>query len=337
MPGERDGPTTKADCLNALWRALGRDDDAVGARTLAVVLHDAEDVIDRAELSVLDALIRDHAVVQVPVVPLVVPGARIISGHYADEFAEAHGKALPIRVAMGAGMPLAGVGCAIRTDALDRIATLHGAPFDAGSLTEDYELGLRINGLRLPACFARYRDPRDGRLVAVRAYFPATLHAAVVQKSRWMTGIALAGWDRIGWGRALNIGDHWMRMRDRRAPIAVIAIAVAYTALLCWALGIAAHHLTGTPPPTARPGVLLLLRINAGLMAWRIVMRVAMTARLYGWREGLWAIPRMFVANLIAVLAARRAIDRYLGGLRGQTMRWDKTAHVFPDVGKSAT
>ncbi len=43
--GPRPGPTTKADNLNALWRALRADDDAAGMATRAVVLHDAEQVV----------------------------------------------------------------------------------------------------------------------------------------------------------------------------------------------------------------------------------------------------------------------------------------------------
>jgi adsorption protein B len=37
----------------------------------------------------------------------------MISGHYCDEFAEAHGKFMPVRQKLGASLPLAGVGCAI--------------------------------------------------------------------------------------------------------------------------------------------------------------------------------------------------------------------------------
>jgi adsorption protein B len=64
-----------------------------------------------------------------------------VSGHYADEFAEAHMKQLVIRTALGAGMPLAGTGCAMSTAILETVAaTRDGDPFDASSLTEDYEL-----------------------------------------------------------------------------------------------------------------------------------------------------------------------------------------------------
>ncbi|MGO1303527.1 MAG: glycosyltransferase [Sphingomonas parapaucimobilis] len=86
--GPRDGPTTKADCLNTLWHALQRDMVAEGFQAKAIVLHDAEDVVHPDELAVFDSLIEERAVVQLPVLPLVVPGSRLVSGHYADEFAE---------------------------------------------------------------------------------------------------------------------------------------------------------------------------------------------------------------------------------------------------------
>lgn len=144
--GPRPGPTTKGDNLNALWRALLADDARDGVTTRAVVLHDAEDVIDPAELRVFDALLDRHAVIQLPVHPLIRPDAWAVSGTYADEFAEAHGKMLVVRGAIGAGLPLAGVGCAIRRDALAALAaTRGGAPFDAESLTEDYELSIHLD------------------------------------------------------------------------------------------------------------------------------------------------------------------------------------------------
>ncbi len=143
--GTRDGPTTKADCLNTLWHALCRDDlrDGAGANlpTKAIVLHDAEDVVHAQELRVFDSLIEQYDVIQLPVLPLVHRGARLVSGHYADEFAESHAKQIVVRTALGAAMPLAGTGCAIAPAVLAMIAQARGGdPFDATSLTEDYEL-----------------------------------------------------------------------------------------------------------------------------------------------------------------------------------------------------
>ncbi len=327
--GERDGPTTKADNLNTLWRALARDDTIAGVRSRAVILHDAEDVVHPSELRVYDAMLDQYSVVQIPVLPLIDHGARLVSAHYAHEFAEAHTKQMVVRAALGAGLPLAGVGCAISTEALDAIAGNRGAPFDATSVTEDYELGLRVSALGLPACFARVRGD-DGALIAVRAYFPSTVRTAVAQKSRWMVGIALAGWDRIGWGRWYDLGDHWMRMRDRRSPLAVLILAAAYLALLFWGVATALHLFARTDFPPLTGPILTVLQINAALLAWRMAMRASITGRLYGWREGLRAIPRMVVANYIALLAVRRAFARYFATRDGRPIAWGKTAHIFP-------
>src|SRR3546814_2380204 len=108
-----------------------------------------------------------------------------------------------------------------RTDTLFPYTTrFRSAPFDETSLTEDYEIGLRIGALGGRGILARVPEYPGGPVVAVRAYFPATLDAAVRQKARWLFGIALAGWDRTGWGRRRHLGELWMRMRDRRAPLA---------------------------------------------------------------------------------------------------------------------
>jgi len=136
--GADDGPTTKAGCLNAIWRAMLRDEAAGAPFAKAVVLHDAEDIVHPAELVIFDRLIDRHWVVQVPVLPLVDRRSPLISGHYADEFAESHAKQMVVRECLGAGLPLAGVGCAIARPALDLIAAQRGGgPFDPTSLTED--------------------------------------------------------------------------------------------------------------------------------------------------------------------------------------------------------
>ena len=326
-----DGPTTKADCLNAVWAAMVADDVRDGP-TRAVVLHDAEDVVHPLELRIVDRLIDSHAVVQIPVLPLIHPRGRLVSGTYADEFAESHAKQLVVRGALGAGLPLAGVGCAIATPMLARIAAARGGmPFDSDSLTEDYELGLRIAELGGRGIFARVEESPGGPVVATRAYFPHSVDAAVGQKARWMIGIALAGWDRTGWARARAIGDHWMRMRDRRAPLAVLVMATAYLAMLLWVISLLLHVVAGSTMPSPGHWLGWLVATNAALLGWRLAVRMAFTTRAYGPREGLWAIPRLMVGNYIALFAARRAVIRYVAMLRGAPPVWDKTAHAFPD------
>ncbi|HVI98135.1 MAG TPA: glycosyl transferase family protein [Sphingomonas sp.] len=329
--GPNPGPTTKADCLNTLWRALLRDEATDGARAKAVVIHDAEDVVHVGELAIFDRLIDRHWVVQLPVLPLPDRRSRLVSGHYQDEFAETHAKALVVREALGAGLPLAGVGCAIARAALDAIAASRGgAPFDETSLTEDYELGLQVAALGGSGILARVPERPGGPVVAVRAYFPATLEAAIRQKTRWLLGIALAGWDRTGWGCWRNPGELWMRMRDRRAPIATLVLAAGYLALAGWGVAAMLHWLTGVVPPPLPPALRAVLAVNALLLAWRLTTRACFTGLAYGWREALWSLPRAFVGNLIAMLAMRRAIIRYAGMLAGRAPCWDKTAHHFP-------
>jgi len=328
--GTRNGPTTKADCLNQLWRALVEDERAGGRTTAAIVLHDAEDLVDPDELRVFDDQLRDVALVQLPVVPLVDTRRRLVSGHYADEFAESHRRDLTVRSALGAAVPLAGVGCAIRRDALDRLDGGSGAPFEPQSLTEDYELGLRVAALGLPARFVRWRATAGGRLIATRAYFPDTIDTAVRQKARWVAGIALSGWDRTGWGPRRHGAEYWMRMRDRRGLLAVAALVAAYLALVGWGAASLAHLVLRSAPTPFGRGLRVLLTLNTALLCWRLSARARHTAAEHGWQEGWWSVPRALVANYIAMLAARRALTRYLATLFGAAPRWEKTAHHFP-------
>jgi adsorption protein B len=322
-----DGPTTKADCLNHLYDALIAYETANDCEAKAVVLHDAEDIVHRFELRIFDALIGRAAVVQLPVLPLPDPHSRWISGHYCDEFAEAHVKELVVREAIGAAIPLAGVGCAIERRALCRLAALQdGRPFAGASMTEDYEVGLRLGSLGLKTMFVRIpAEPGERAIVASRGHFPATLGSAVRQKARWLGGIALAGWDRLGWSGGL--GERWMRMRDRRGPLAALLLLSAYGAALLWSQLWLAEALGAPIKARLSPGLITLLTVNGWLLAWRVLMRAAFTTTAYGWTEGLLSVPRLVVGNVIAMLAAARAVSLHLGG---GAKRWDKTRHIFP-------
>jgi adsorption protein B len=56
-------------------------------------------------------------------------------------------------------------------------------------------------------------------------------------------------------------------------------------------------------------------------------MRAVFTASAYGWGEGFRSVPRLVVGNVIAMLAAVRAVSLHLSG---GAKRWDKTRHTFP-------
>ena len=322
-----DGPTTKADCLNHLYAFLVRHEAAIGRQARAVVLHDAEDLVHPLELRIFDRLSDRAGVIQLPVVPLPDQSSPWIAGHYCDEFAESHGKELVVREAVGASIPLAGVGCAISRSAIARLAIAHdGRPFAGGSMTEDYEMGLRLGALGERTIFVRLPASHgDPGVVASRGHFPGTLRAAVRQKARWLGGIAFAGWDRLGWRGGL--GERWFRLRDRRGPFAAVLLLAGYLSAAIWLQLWFAAQLGAPWLPQPSPLLSGLLQINFALLLWRITMRFAFTTHVYGIGEGLASVPRIAAANLVTILATGRALFLHAGG---GPKRWDKTDHVFP-------
>ncbi len=313
------GPTTKADCLNGLWRFLV---ELPGQPPRAVVIHDAEDYVHRQELALFRFALNASDYVQIPVVPLAIKSSRWISGHYLDEFAEAHLKELPVRQMIGASLPTAGTGCAFSFVALKALATQSGGgPFDADSLTEDYELGLRLGELGYAGAFVRANC--ETGVVAVRSHFPATLETSIRQKSRWIVGIALCGWDRTGWHAGLS--EHWMRWRDRRAILAALLIVSAYFGLVISLILNFFDAVFVIPNSLSR-----LLGAGSVFVCWRLAIRAWCTYQVYGICEALRALPRAAVSNLVAVMASYRALILYLSHLRGGKIRWEKTEHLFP-------
>ncbi|WP_326913735.1 glycosyl transferase family protein [Sphingopyxis chilensis] len=335
--GSREGPTTKGDNLNRLWAALGEDERAEGMRFAAIVLHDAEDHVHPDELQLYRRHLGEHAMVQIPVMPLIAHKERWIGGHYADEFAEAHGKELAVRSSLGLPLPSAGVGCALTRSALALLAIERGGePFRCDSLTEDYEIGMLIGTYGLGTRFVDTAGPAGDRIVS-RGAFPGEIEKAVRQKSRWIAGIALAGWDHLGWpgsrrkvpglpaGRAWLA--RWMLWRDRRAPLASLILLAAYAGAVVALLGVAGRLVLGWDAILLGDGLRLLLTFNLLLLCWRLGMRGHFTARWYGPGEAMAAIPRAFFSNVVAILAARRAIILYWRMLRSGEVVWDKTDH----------
>lgn len=323
------GPTTKADCLNRLYRALAADEARSGRVFTSVILHDAEDMVHPAALQAIDAALVLRDFVQLPVRPELQPDSRWIAGHYADEFAETHAKAMLVRSALGAPLPAAGVGCGFSRAALGELAERRAGQGEAGPfapecLTEDYELGLVLSQEGRGSAFLRLRDDA-GALVATGSYFPDRLDAAVRQKTRWIHGIAFQGWDRMGWGG--NAVELWMALRDRRGPLTAVVLAAAYLLLIIDALllGAQAAGYSGPPPLSAPLKVMLL--ISFGGFVWRAGLRALFTAREYGPVEAVYAVLRIPLANVISIMAGRRAAVAYFRSLRTGKVVWDKTAH----------
>jgi adsorption protein B len=171
----------------------------------------------------------------------------------------------------------------------------------------------------------------DGELVAVKACFPDTIATSVRQKSRWIIGIALAGWDRVTWRGGLT--QKWALLRDRRAPFSAIVLFAAYLAIALTAINLAASYAGILDLNALQPVTLLLMQINMLLLGWRLTVRAGFTTAQYGMAEGLLSIPRNVVANIISIMAARRACFAYARfAWANGALRWDKTQHRhFPE------
>jgi bacteriophage N4 adsorption protein B len=325
----RQGPTTKADCLNRLYAALCADEARGGTRFASVLLHDAEDMVHPAALEAIDTELTRCDFVQLPVRPELQANSRWIGGHYADEFAESHAKAMVVRDRLGAALPAAGVGCGLSRAALARLAQNRAAegqigPFSPEALTEDYELGLELSREGRGSRFLRLRDA-DGALVATRSYFPGQLAPAVRQKTRWVHGIAFQGWERMGWSaRPVEL---WMALRDRRGPLTALVLAVAYLLLLVDSVLIAAELAGWQGAAPLSPVLRTMLIVSLFGFIWRAGMRAAFTAHEYGAAEAVRAVLRIPIGNIIAIMAGRRALGAYLRSLRTGRVAWDKTSH----------
>jgi bacteriophage N4 adsorption protein B len=213
------GPTTKADCLNRLYAALSADEARSGARFASVLLHDAEDMVHPAALEAIDAELTRHDFVQLPVRPELQATSRWIGGHYADEFAESHAKAMVVRDALGAALPAAGVGCGLSRAALARLAQNRKAdgqtgPFSPEALTEDYELGWSCRARSGAAAFCACAMPM-ARWWRPAATFPASSLRQCGRRPAGSTGSpsrAGSGWagarvrSSCGWRCAIGAG-----------------------------------------------------------------------------------------------------------------------------------
>ena len=115
---------------------------------------------------------------------------------------------------------------------------------------------------------------------------------------------------------------------DRRSIFAAFVMFVAYAGILASGLtalsGFALLHQPEPVPPILKD----LLLVNSLLLFWRLGVRAAFVASIYGPTEALMSIPRSLISNFISILSARRACFTYLHHIFGAPLSWDKTDHL---------
>ncbi len=136
------GPTTKAQNLNAIFAEIERTEGDEPYEIM--VLHDTEDVIHPLSLKMYNYLMPQRQMIQLPVLPLERPAFEWTSWTYADEFAENHQKDMIVREAMGSFVPSAGVGLRVQPSGARNRVGHRDDVFPSGTLTEDYQTGLRL-------------------------------------------------------------------------------------------------------------------------------------------------------------------------------------------------
>src|SRR4029453_17972968 len=118
---------------------------------------------------------------------------------------------------------------------IEMLSEEDGEPFNTDTLTEDYDIGTRLAERNMPTIVAHF--PVEYRVkkrmltgkekaatmrmsLCVREYFPTTFRTSYRQKARWVLGIALQGWQQLGWSKSMK-GNYFM-IRDRKSVVSPI-------------------------------------------------------------------------------------------------------------------
>jgi len=337
--GPHAGPTSKADCLNFIYRRMLEYERERGVEFDVVVVHDAEDLIHPEELRWIGYYSREFDMVQIPVLPLPTPFRGFTHGLYCDEFAEYQQKDIPARQMLGGFIPSNGVGTGFTHTALKKLAVSNrGLVFEPDCLTEDYECGFRLHRLGCRQLFVPVQYA-DGRLVATREYFPQSVRAALKQRMRWVMGISLQGWERNGW--RVGFRQAYWFWRDRKGlignPAGILANALfVYGATTwLWARRAGAEwamaRVMRLLPAAGMSFLRLVFLTTLAMLAVRIAVRCACVNRIYGWKFALGVPLRVCWGNLLNAQATASAICRYtLAKLRHHPLLWMKTSHTYP-------
>ncbi len=327
-----DGPTSKGDCLNWIYQRMKDYERVHRLQFQIVVMHDAEDVIHPLSLRLINWFSRDYAMVQVPVLPLPTRIGEWTHGLYCDEFAEYQRKDIPVRQFLGGFLPSNGVGTGFDRKAIERLAEARwGRPFDPACLTEDYETGYLLHSMGFRQIFVPLGG-EGAEPLATREFFPRQFRAAIRQRTRWVTGIALQSWERHGW-RAPWPQVYWF-WRDRKGLVGNLLSPAANLLFLYGTVSYVASlgqagpwHLGDYIPDWLS----LVCRVTLGVSALQAGVRAYSAATIYGWSFAAGVPARMVWGNLVNFAATANALWQFWDArMKGRGLAWNKTEHVYP-------
>jgi bacteriophage N4 adsorption protein B len=333
-----DGPTSKGDCLNWAYKAMVEYESRHGIDFEILMTHDAEDLIHPESLRLVNWFSRDYQMVQVPVLPLPTGLGEWTHGVYCDDFAEFAFKDLLVRQRLGGFLPSTGVGTGFERTALETLRQRHhGRIFDPECLTEDYENGFRMFAAGFQQLFIPVRMRGNGP-VATREYFPRRRRAAVRQRSRWVAGIALQGWESHGWRVPLR-QCYWF-WRDRKALLGNLISPFANLMFFFWAGSCFTGHARSILEPYSHCPLWLtdLCLTSMAVSVLQAGIRVHLSARVYGPLFAAAAPLRILWGNVINFAATVQAFQQFVTArMARHSPAWRKTEHVYPGVASRAT
>lgn len=329
----RPGPTSKADCLNAIYGRMCELEGKRGIHFNTVVLHDAEDLIHPDALAIINRYRCRYAMVQVPVLPLPTPISEFTHGIYCDEFSEFQTIDMPARFFSKSFIPSNGVGTGFARHILQRLAHERDEIFNPASLTEDYEIGVYIHKVGHHQLFVPLEKGERG-FAATREYFPRRWKAAIRQRTRWVTGIALQGWERDGW-QGPCMTKYWF-WRDRKGllanPLSLATNLFCFAGLAEWILSSLQHRRSLFE--TTNSMLVTLYTTTALLQGFRTTLRMMCVARIFGMRFAAALPMRIVFGNFVNCAASANALLRFTKAkLRGEPLVWLKTEHAYPSHG----
>lgn len=345
-----NGPSSKADNLNNVIKNIYEFEKKNHLKFQAIVIHDSEDLVHPYEFKLENYLLEKHSAIQMPVFPLQeMPRfsnifKNMVSGSYADEFAENHYRLLVARTATGAFVPSAGTGFVIRRDILENFPD--GEVFPVGSLTEDYKLSLQFKQMGYDVHYVLEDVSRlrvDGTVarefISTRSMFPSSYRAAVRQKTRWIYGITIQTFKLrdILKNKKLNFSSKYSLYRDWKAKFGNLLLGPGYAVFIYFIISLFVDLPVMYIKYSFSWYLMLFLSI---MMIERQILRFIAVKNVYGRKSALISsvfpplLPfRMVLGNIINFHATSKAWwMNIIGNKKKKTSkkpRWNKTDHEF--------
>ncbi|WP_310621572.1 glycosyltransferase [Flexibacterium corallicola] len=332
------GPTCKADCLNDIVSHIFDYEKKTGKLYHGFIMQDAEDIIQPNCLHLFNAALTKYDAVQLPVLSLPRTNKSPTAGHYMDEFAEYHSKEVLVRSIITGTVAGAGVGTGYSRRTLEKAVEIQGSTFNVGTLTEDYDLAMRLHRQKVNHTFlwVKSKETSDySPFHVTQEFFPSDLWQSIRQKTRWTIGIGFQGWQQLGWKG--NLADKYFFWRDRKMIFFSHAIFVGYLAMFLYGALWLYHILF--PFGYQIPALLdenspfwIIIWFNIFLFFHRLIQRHIWTGYHYGWKYLPPVTYRYILSIIINYVAMCRATITWLKHrINKKVIGWDKTAHDFPD------